>query len=356
MAIITTDPSFRGYLSGLSQNGDPQATTALQYVGNDYNGSGTQGIDRPKLNEYNQSVTNDDNATQQSALDYLARVYQQYTGNSVLSDSTGTTNYTGGGSSGSVSAKAPAPDLSLYDANTTNLNDLLGRTQTGLDQGLQTNQAQYDQQVANANTDNAKQIQGQNTAKQAATDKINLNAGQGYNSLAQIIGRASGTGSSAFKDLLPNVVGKDTSSKMQDESNTYGQNLSNIDSSFQGVLQDLANQKKQQEDTLRSGVETQRQSLNQQLQQNAIARAQAAGQTPTQAVAGAQPFQNAINNSRNSVDSFFSQFQPTYTPESLNPDLQQYQTDRSQVNAQQQGAADPTNAYASLLRRKLQQT
>lgn len=343
---------FRGYLNSLAQDGDQNATLALNYVGNDYNGSGVQGIDRPKLNEYNTAAPGgDDNAQQQSAINYLQGAYNQYAGGNVLGDSTST-----GVRAGSGTVKAPTPDLSLYDSNASNLNDLLGRTQTGLDQGLQTNQAQYDQQVANANTDNAKQIQGQNTAKQAATDKINLNAGQGYNSLAQIIGRASGTGSSAFKDLLPNVIGKDTSSKMQDESNTYGQNLSNIDTSFESVLQDLANQKKQQEDTLRSGVETQRQSLNQQLQQNAIARAQAAGQTPTQALAGAQPFQNAINNSRNTVDSFFSQFQPTYTPESLNPNLAQYSTDRSQVNAQQQGVADPTNAYASLLRRKLQQT
>lgn len=285
---------------------------------------------------------------------WQSRGYQQIAnpGNNVLGDSTTTPHNLNTGGSGST----PAPDLSLYDSNASNLNDLLGRTQTGLDQGLQKNDSEYGLQVANANTDKAKQVQGQNTAKQQTTDKINLNAGQGYNSLAQIIGRAAGTGSSAFRELLPSVIGKDTSSKMQDESNTYGQNLSNIDTSFEGVLQDLANQKKQQEDALRSGVETQRQNINQQLQQNAISRAQAAGQTPTQALAGAQPFQNAITNSRNTVDSFFNQFQPNYTPESLNPNLQEYSADRATINAGQQGASDPNDPYSALLRKKLQGT
>lgn len=258
-----------------------------------------------------------------------------------------------GGSSVGGGTVTPPVDLSLFDANTANLNDLLGRTDTYLNQGLTQNQDQYDTQVGNATTDKNNQVQTQTQDKQSAYDKINQNAGTGYNSLAQIIGRAAGSGSSAFQQLLPDVIGKDTSSKRLDATNNYAQNLSKIDTSFAGVLQDLLNQKKQNEDTLRSGIETQKQNINNSLAQNAQARAQAQGETPAQAVAAAQPFQTAIQNSRDAVDSFFNQFRTPYTTPALAPDVSQYNTDPAAVNAAQSGG-DPTDPYGQLLRKKLQ--
>jgi hypothetical protein len=154
--------------------------------------------------------------------------------------------------------------------------------------------------------------------------------------------------------LLPNVIGKDTSSKRFDTTNTYGQNLSNIDTSFEGVLADLLKQKKANEESVRTGVEGQKQDLNSKLAEVASKRAQARGGGFAQVQAARAPFDQAIENSRNTVESFFNQFRTPYQAQAINPNLAAYQVDRSAVNAPGQGGS-ADNPYASLLRKKLQE-
>ena len=138
----------------------------------------------------------------------------------------------------SGSANGSADDLAFLADQAAQLRALLGRTDTGLNQGLTRNEDQYNEQVGSANAGKDQQYAAfndqrvaQNQGKLSAYDTINKNANNGYRSLAQIIGRASGTGSSAFRDLLPNVIGKDTSSKRQAATDTYGRNLQGIDKS-----------------------------------------------------------------------------------------------------------------------------
>jgi hypothetical protein len=276
------------------------------------------------------------------------------------------------GSNGTSAARtASASDLAYLNDQQNQLNSLLGRTNTNLTQGLTQNQDQYDYQLGGANQDKtrayqgyADQRQGQQKAKQSAYDTINQNANTGYRSLAQIIGRHAGTGSSAYQELLPNAVGTDTSSKRFNATNTYGDNLQGIDKaqnnydvSFEGVLQDLMRQKKANEEQLRSGVESQRQGINSQLEQ--IARQKTLAQNPNASYQSIQaagaPYASAIENSRNAVEGFFNQFRTPYTAQkavAATPDMSAYNTDRSNVNAAQQGQGD--NPYASLLRKKLQ--
>lgn len=253
---------------------------------------------------------------------------------------------------GSGTGTGSADDISFLEDQAAQLRALLGRTDTGLSQGLTQNQDQYDQQVGGATADRAKQVVGQNTAKLGAYNQIDRNAGNGYRSLAQIIGRASGTGSSAFRDLLPNVIGKDTSSKRQAATTTYGTNLSNIDDSFQNVLADLLRQRKTNEESLRSGIETRRQDINGQLATNAGQTATAKGGGYAAVKAAQGPFQAAIDNSRNQVESFFNQLRTPYTPQAISPNLAAYTTDRATINTQNQGG-DTSNPYSSLLRKKL---
>ena len=276
----------------------------------------------------------------------------------------------GGGGGGSANATTIAQNNAYLDSQAANLNSLLGRTDTGLNQGLsklndsytgnvnqQTNQ---ENQALQDYADNRVQT---NKDKLGAYDTINRNANSGYRSLAQIIGHASGSGSSAFQQLLPDVVGKDISGKRGVANQTYASNLGNIDTaqkktelSFSNILADLANQRQAQEQQLRTGVEQQRQSLQGQLDQNATQRVQNNGGGYAQVAAAQAPYQTAIDNSRNAVESFFAQFKPTVTPQQAAiaaPDLTQYTVDRSNVNAQNQGAQDPTNPYAAILRRKL---
>lgn len=269
---------------------------------------------------------------------------------------------------------APAPDpytadsaqsaaeAATYNSSANNLNDLLGRLDPGLAQGLQGlndsyqgNVNQQQNQENQALQDYSDQRVQTNKDKLGAYDTINKNANNGYRSLAQIIGRSAGTGSSAFQDLLPDVVGRDTSSKRGDANQTYATNSGNIDTaqkktenSFASILADLANQRNSQEQQLRTGVEQQRQGLVGQQQQLEAQRGNASG---------VNALQGQIDNSRNAVQSFFDQFKPTITAQQAAvaaPDLSQYSVDRSNVNAANSGAADPNNPYADILRKKLQ--
>jgi len=280
----------------------------------------------------------------------------------------------GDSTTASAPAQASADDLSFLADNEARLRALLGRTDTGLNQGLTQNEDQYNTQVGGANADKERQYANyadqridQNRNKLSAYDTINRNAGNGYRSLAQIIGRASGTGSSAFQELLPDVVGKDTSSKRQGATDTFGRNLQGIDKaqgqydiSFADVLADLARQRKANEEQLRTGIEGQRQTINGQLADNAGRIAQANGGGYDAVRAAQAPFQTAIDNSRNQVESFFNQFRTPYTPKqavAATPEMSAYNTDRSVVNANNGGQpGDPTNPYSALLRKRLQGT
>ena len=258
-----------------------------------------------------------------------------------------------GAATGGGTGVNPA-DIAYLDDQANQLRSLLGRTDTNLQQGLTQNQDQYDTQVGGATTDKERQVVSQNKSKLGAYDQIRNNANTGYRSLAQIIGRSAGTGSSAFRELLPNVVGTDTSSKTRNAAETYGTNLSNIDTSFASVLDDLAKQKKQNEENLRAGIETQRQSLNDKLGTVLGQKAQAQGGGYAAVKAAQAPTQAAIENSRNAVEGFFNQYRTPYVAKAIDPNLQAYTTDRATINAQGQPGVDSTNPYASLLRKKLQ--
>lgn len=285
--------------------------------------------------------------------------------------------YDGGGSYGSYGAAGGGSgysqaDMAFLDDQANQLRDLLGRTDVGLNQGLTRNNDEYNTQVGQANNSRDQQLAAygdqrvqQNRGKLDSYNTVNKNAGNGYRSLAQLIGRASGTGSSAFRELLPDVVGKDISSKRQDITDTYGQNLQGIDKaekqyglSFESVLADLMKQKRDNENNLRSGIEGQRQGINAQLAQTEGQKAQARGGNYAAVKAAQQPFQQAINSSRDQVQNFFDQYRTPYTARqavAAAPELSQYQIDRSNVNAQAQPGVDPNNPYASLLRRRQQE-
>lgn len=267
-------------------------------------------------------------------------------------------------------AKQKADTLAFLAHQADQLRGLLGRTDTGLAQGLASNEDQYAEQTGRADAEKQQQYAtyenqrvDQNKAKLSAFDQLNRNANNGFRSLSQIIGRAAGRGSSAFQEALPDAIGKDLSIRRQGVLDTTGTNLAHIDQSqgqydisFADVLADLLKQKKQNEGNLRTGIEGQRQGINAQLAQNAAARAQAEGGGYAAVAAAQSPYEQAIENSRNAVDGFFNTFRTPYTPKQAvapAPELGQYTTDRANINAQQQGG-DASNPFATLLRKRLQ--
>jgi hypothetical protein len=267
-------------------------------------------------------------------------------------------------------AQEKADTVSFLDDQLNQLQRLLGRTDTGLSQGLQQNEDQYNEQSSRANADKERQYAqyedqrvDQNRGKLGAFDQLNKNANNGFRSLSQIIGRASGRGSSAFQEMLPDVIGKDVSSRRAQTNDTFGRNLAGIDKaqgqydiSFADVLDDLFKQKRSNESGLRTGIEGQRQDINSKMAQNAADRARVQGGDYAAVKAAQNPYQQAIDSSRDSVEGFFNQFRTAYTPKTAvaaAPELSGYTTDRAAVNAGAQGG-DPTNPFSSLLRKRLQ--
>jgi hypothetical protein len=253
-----------------------------------------------------------------------------------------------------IAAQQKADTISYLGDQTNQLQSLLGRTNTALQQGLTRNEDQYNQGYGQVMSQKQRQVQDQNLGKVSAYDQINRNANAGFHSLASIIGHAAGTGSSAYQQLLPHVIGQDTSSKRMNATDTYGRNLSNIDYSANDSLANLLQQKRANEEQIRSGVETQRQGINGQLASTQAQLAQARGGGYAQARQASAPYQAAIENSRNAVEGLFNQFRTPYQVQALDPNLAQYQTDRSALNVNQGAGEDATNPYAALLRKKLQ--
>lgn len=264
----------------------------------------------------------------------------------------GNTTLQSGGSGGTVSGLS-ASDRAYLQQQAQQLQSLLGHLDTGYNNQKTALEDQYNTQVGNATTNKDKQASEQRQARTSTLDTIRQNANTGYNSLAQIIGRSAGRGSSAFRDLLPNVVGKDTASQTQNASQTYGKNLSEIDNSYASALQDLLNQKKQNQSSLDQGYQENRQSLLGQQQQNAGAQAENGGYAAVQAAI--QPYKQQIEASRNAVDNLFNQYRTPYTPLAQDPKLAEYTTDRATINAGQQGVADPTNPYTAILKKQLRE-
>lgn len=266
-------------------------------------------------------------------------------------------------------AAQQAGDVAFLDDQEAQLRDLLGRLGTNQSQGLTRLGNDY-QSAVNDQNSQLVQAQSDNNAQRVSTeqdklkgqDRARSDANTGYRSLAQLIGRASGTGSSIFQDVLPNAVGKDLSGNEKQLNETAGQNFQRIDRgdqetklSFDRILEDLARQRQAGEQNLLTGIEGQRQTLQGQLGTVAGQRAQAAGGGYAEVKAAQAPNQQAIVNSRNAVENFFNQYNPGIQAGAATistPELSKYTVNRADVNAQQSGEAG--NPYSQILRRKLQ--
>jgi len=276
-----------------------------------------------------------------------------------------------GGQQAAQDAQGQADTIASYDDQSNQLRGLLGRTERGLADGLTQLEDDYQGEVGfqggqqeRANAGYTDQRNTNTQTKQTNYDTINKGGNRGYRSLASIIGRASGTGSSAFRDMLPNVVGQDMSGKRSAANETYGKNAQGIDKaqgetelSFANILADLAKQRKKGEGDLRTDIATQQQDINGQLANVAGQRAVAAGGGYAQAKAAADPYQRAITNSQNTVEGYFNQYRTPYQRTAATvatPELSQYTADRSNINNGGQNPVD-SNPYAELLKRKQQE-
>lgn len=308
---------FRGYVSYLAANTKDPVQAAgyknlLGIVGNDgkLNFTNFQGLDSP----FGYSAAASGGQQLQGDTTNLYNNWQ----NNVL----GASN-----TSGSGTPDTSQSDLAYLDSQDGSLRQQLASAQQGLNDGLTQLEDTYNQQHGRTTADQATADEGYNTQrtqttqdKLKAVDSANMGGYTLANSVRRILGLAGGSNSSAFQVAAPKLIADDTTAKRQGVNDTYTRNYGTIDSSqnatdtkFQRALQDLADQRKQKEEGLRSGILQQEQDINNQLGQNALTRTQINGGGYAAAHAALAPTQNAIADNQAKIDALFGQFRTPYS-------------------------------------------
>jgi hypothetical protein len=308
---------FRGYISYLAANTSNPVEAAgyknlLGVVGNDgkLNTSNFQGLDTP----FGYSAGSNGASKVQGDVSNLYNNWQ----NNVL----GASNSTGG----STTPDTSQSDLAYLDSQDGSLRQQLTSADQGLNDGLTQLEDTYNQQHGRTTADQATADDGFNTQrtqttqdKLKAVDSANMGGYTLANSVRRILGLAGGSNSSAFQVAAPKLIADDTTSKRQGINDTFTRNYGTIDSSqnatdtkFSRALQDLADQRKQKEEGLRSGILQQEQDIQSQLGQNALTRTQINGGGYAAAHAAIAPSQNAVADNQSKIDALFGQFRTPY--------------------------------------------
>lgn len=308
---------FRGYVNYLASNtADPVQAAGyknlLGVIGNDgkVNGTNFQGLDTP----FGYSAGTNAAGKVQGDVTNLYNNWQ----NNVLGASD--TNGTG-------ADNTDASDLAYLDDQDSSLKGQLTSAQTGLSQGLQQLDDSYNESVGRTNQDQSSADTGFNTNrtqttqdKLGAIDTANSNSNTLASSVRRILGLAAGSNSSAFQVAAPKLLATDLTAKRQGINDTFTRNYGAIDSAqtasdtkFERALQDLSDQKKQKESGLQSGIDQQVQSINQQLGQNALSRAQINGAGYAGTKAAIAPYSQAISDRQSAIDNLFSTYRTPYT-------------------------------------------
>jgi len=223
-----------------------------------------------------------------------------------------------------------------------NLGDYLRRVDTAESQGLTGINDDYNKKVSDTNLDYGRAMEkfGMQRAdteagRTSAIGKVDTNARTLANSVQRLLGMASGSGSSAYKLAAPNAIARDTSSKRGEVMSNYGQNFrdlayaeDNAKTDFERMLADLDAEKKTRERNFLGDIGAERQ----------------------QAYADAGDNFNA-DRVQGELDSLFTKYRTPYqvTPVNVNtPQLRDYTTDRTAVQANQTQGQDVYSPYQPL--------
>ncbi len=225
-----------------------------------------------------------------------------------------------------------------------------GITQLENDYNKNYSRSAQDQATAQAGYDT--KIQDTTRGQQTALDRVNQSANSLANSVRGIIGRASGSGSSAYQITAPQAVIQQASNDRTGVQDTFGTNFRNLDTAkkdadtqYQRLFQDLSEQRQQKEGGLRSGIQQQQNGIQGQLAD--LARQQAAlngGDINAIRSAGA-PYQNTINQGKQAIQDITQRFATPYSVQAPNlqaPQLSDYLTKNAAMQQSPEQAAATT--------------
>lgn len=136
------------------------------------------------------------------------------------------------------------------------------------------------------------------------------------NALQRLLGIAGSGNSSAAYEQAPYAAGLQGSQQLFGAQNAYGQNENSLNTgwndytrNFQNSLQDLKNQKYQQQQNLQSSIAQTRANLLNQIAQANVYRDVAQGQNYQTALNARAPFQSQINNLLSQITQLGNQWQ-----------------------------------------------
>ena len=273
---------------------------------------------------------------------------------------------TGGGSSYS------ADDLKYINDQIANLTGQQGRYGTALRDGLTSLGDSYNKNVSDQNLNQQRnlerygtQLQDTEAGRGNALGQVDTGARTLADSLRRMLGMASGSDSSAYQITAPGAVARDASGKRGDVLDTYGRNFRDINKAkddsqtdFERLLADLSAQRKQGESSLRSGVLSGQNELSTQLADAEAEKQLLLGGGYDQVRQATSGYRGDISNREAKLDNLFTQFRTPYNIEPINaqiPDLAQYTTDRTAINANNSGQTSPYSPYAQLLKKRNEQ-
>lgn len=362
---------YRGWLQ---QNGN---SWALNHVGNDYNnGKGGAGYDGTLQDlEIAAKVAGNTNLAvapiaqdkynRYNTIMELSRQYQGYL-DGENSKALGDKTTAGSG----VNASQNAADLAYLDDQEGLLKGMLGSAGKTLNDGITQINDSYNKETGRTNAaksqaeaDYGVKREDTTRGKQAAVGQVNSGARTLADSVRRMLGMASGTNSSAFKEAAPNLIARDATQKRSGVVETFGKNFRDIDSaetqtmsSFKDYLDDLVEQRNQKESGLRSGVLQQEQQINQSLGQIARDRANIQGGGYTAMRAASAPYQAEVSARQQQLDGLFEKFRTPFQTKDVAvaaPTLADYTVDRTQLQAN--GGANGESAYQTFLKKKFQE-
>lgn len=273
-----------------------------------------------------------------------------------------TSRSTGGG--GGTSAPSYDPnELKMFDQQKSLFERLLQSADSTLGSGMDSLRDSYNQTRNRTNEDRSKALgdyqYNRNQTEQGREKSLNAvgdNSRTLRDSLMRTLGLASG-GGSAF-DLAGQAVAREATKNRAGVLENYAGNVRGLDRAeedardqFQRLLQDLQEQKRTREESLRTGVAQQKQTIQGQLGQLMADRARLVGGDQMSA---AEPFRQSYLSLQDKIDRLPDQFRTKvdYNKASLQtPTLKDYMVDRSTIGGQAPGRQQQYSPYANFLQR-----
>jgi hypothetical protein len=274
--------------------------------------------------------------------------------------------YSGGSGGSSTAPSYSQQDMDYLNNQQSLYERLLQSLGTGLNSGItKLDQSKIDAEnkagLSNerAQRDFGIQREYNQRDKGSAIEGVNSNARNLSDSFRRILGMASGANSSAYKFAAPNAVARQASQGRNKVMDSFGRNELGLDKAvedtnvdFQSLLGEIAKQRREKEEALRSGVATQEQGVQNSLAEIAAERARLQGGN---ALSAMRPYQDRFNSLQDTIDQLPSRFASNITPRELSvaqPKLSDYLVDRQAINASEASGQSQYSPYSAFLKSK----